>query len=192
LEKHVSEIGESSELIDELFMESVQGDEGAHKSPSWHKQVALSSLILAVLAALGGLLAGITAHESLFERTQEIIAVSRLEGDRVSVEVLRAKHEILAGLGEPVDPAEIAQIQAYEEEARELEREAGREEEQAQATGYSHLVLAIAVTVLSVGITLSGMAVVVDERWLWVAGMAIGACGILGLILGIISTLTGG
>ena len=186
----MSEIGETSELVDELVMESVKEDEGTHKSPNWHRQVALSSLVLALLTALGGLLAGMTAHEALLERTKEIIDVSRLEGDRVSVEVLRTKHEILASLEQPVDPAEIALIQAYEEEARELEMEARLEETQAQLTGYTHLVLAIAVTVLSVGITLSGMAVVVEEKRLWLAGMIIGAAGALGLAYGIVVMLT--
>ena len=185
----MSEIGESSELVDELFLESVKEDEGAHRGPRWHRQVALSSLVLALLAALGGLLAGITAHESLLERTQEVIAVSRLEGDRVSIEVLRAKHEILSSLGEPVPSAEIARIEAYEEEARELGREATLEEVQARITDYAHLVLAVAVTVLSVGITLGGMAVVVEEKWLWAAGMAIGSVGTLGLAWGIVGML---
>jgi hypothetical protein len=186
----VSEIGESAELVDELVMESVKEDELAHRSPRWHKQVALSSLILALLTALGGLLAGMTAHEALLERTQEIIEVSRMEGDRVSVEVLTAKHEILASLGQPVDRAEIAQIEAYEEEARELAAEARREEGKAQETGYTQLVLAIAVTVLSVGITLGGMAIVVEEKRLWLAGIGIGAVGAVGLAFGIVLMLT--
>mgnify|MGYP001551131706 FL=1 len=186
----MSEIGERAELVDELVMESVKEDESGHKSPKWHRYVALSSLVLALLTALGGLLAGMSAHEALLERTKETIEVSRQEGDLVRADVLKAKHEILASLGEPVDPEEIAQIQAFEEEAKELGIEAEREEEQAQATGYAHLVLAIAVTVLSVGITLGGMAIVVDEKSLWIAGMGIGAVGAVGLAFGIFVMLT--
>lgn len=166
-------------------MEEAKQDGGAHQAPRWHKYVALSSLVLALLTALGGLLAGMTAHESLLERTREIIDISRFEGDRVSVEVLRSKHEILASLGQEVDPAEVAQIEAYEEEARELQRESFVEEFEVQMTGYTHLVLAIAVTVLSVGITMSGMAIVVEQKSLWIASLAIGAAGILGLAFGI-------
>ena len=181
----MSEIGESTELVEELVLESVKEDAGAHKSPRWHKRVALTSLVLALLTALGGLLAGMTAHESLLERTREIIDISRAETDRISVEVLQAKHEILASLGESVDPAEIALLEAYEEEQQELMMEAALEEAQTQVTGYTHLVLAIAVTVLSVGITLGGMAVVVEERSLWIAGLIIGLIGMVGLAFGI-------
>lgn len=186
----MSEIEESSRRVDEVAIELLDEDEPVRKSPRWHKQVALSSLVLALLTAIGGLLAGVTASEALFERTQEIIEISRLEGDRVSIEMLTAKHEILTSLGQTVDPAEVAQIEAYEEEARELSREVRLEEAQVQATNYSHLVLAIAVTVLSVGITLGGMSVVVEEKRLWLAGLVIGAAGSLGLAFGIVTMLT--
>ena len=181
----MSEIGEATELVEELVMESVKEDEAGPRSPRWHKYVALTSLVLALLTALGGLLAGMTAHEALLERTKEIIDVSRAETDRISVEVLQAKHEILASLGEAVDPAEVALLEAYEEEQQELMMEAALEEAQTQLTGYTHLVLAIAVTVLSVGITLGGMAVVVEERSLWIAGLIIGLIGMVGLAFGI-------
>ena len=71
----------------------------------WHKKVALSTLILALLAALGGLLSGITAQESQFEKIEEVINLTILENDRISVDVLKAKHEILISLGETPDEA---------------------------------------------------------------------------------------
>lgn len=42
----------------------------------------------------------------------------------------------------------------------------------------------------SMGIMLSGMAVVVEDKRLWVAGLAIGAGGFLGLVLGVVRMLT--
>ena len=185
----MSEIGESTELVEELVMESAKEDQVGHKSPRWHKQVALTSLVLALLAALGGLLAGMTAHEALLARTKVVMEVSRSERDRISVQVLETKHEILASLGQAADPAELAQIQAYEEQAADFMMEAALEEVQTQLSGYAHLVLAIAVTVLSVGITLGGMAVVVEERALWIVGLVVGLVGAVGLGFGIVVML---
>jgi hypothetical protein len=184
----VSESESSVELVEELVLESVKEDE-AGKSPRWHKQVALSSLVLALLAALAGLLAGLTASQELHVRTQEIMELTRLENERVSVQVLRTKHELLEGLGRAADPAELAQIQAFEEEMQALGAELAAEEEQDQRTGYTHLILAIAVMLLSVGITLGGMAIVVEEKFLWCAGLVVGAAGILGLVLGVVRML---
>ena len=179
----------SSELVDELVIESAKENEPG-ESPRWHRQVALSSLILALLAALAGLLAGLTASQELHVRTQEIIELTRLESERINVQVLETKHELLDSLGRAVDPDELAQIQAYEEEVRALGTELGAEQRQEQRTGSTHLILAIAVLLLSVGITLGGMAIVVEEKRLWYAGLAIGASGFLGLALGVVRMLT--
>ena len=184
----MSESESSVELVDELVMESMK-ESAAGQSPRWHKQVALSSLVLALLAALAGLLAGLTASQELHVRTQEIMEVTRLENERVNIQVLRAKHDLLEGLGRAADPDELAQIQTFEEEIKALGAELATEERQDQETGNTHLILAIAVMLLSVGITLGGMAVVVEEKPLWYAGLAVGAAGILGLVLGIVRML---
>ena len=185
----MSESESSAELVEELVLESAKEDEPG-KGPRWHKQVALSSLVLALLAALAGLLAGLTASQELHVRTREIMEVTRLENERVTIQVLRAKHELLEGLGRAADPDELAQIQVFEEETEALGAELAAEERQDQRTGNTHLILAIAVMLLSVGITLGGMAIVVEEKFLWYAGLAVGAVGILGLVLGIVRMLT--
>lgn len=181
---------ESSELVNELVMEQIEDKvEQASKMHKWHRQVALSTLFLALLAALGGLLSGITSHEAQLEKTEEIISLTVLEGDRVSVEVLKSKHEILISLGETPDEAEVAAIQAFEAEIEEKREAAVEEETLAQVIAQTHLIFAIAVTVLAVGISVSGMSVVLEQKWLWTVGMVFGTVGTIGLGIGIISML---
>ncbi|NIV29597.1 MAG: DUF4337 family protein [Anaerolineae bacterium] len=112
------------------------------------------------------------------------------ENERVNVQVLKAKHELLEGLGRAVDPDELAQVQAFEQEIEALAAELVAEERQDERTSGTHLILAIAVMLLSVGITLGGMAIVVEEKFLWYAGLVVGAAGILGLILGVVRMLS--
>jgi hypothetical protein len=45
----------------------------------------------------------------------------------------------------------------------------------------------MAVTILSVGITLCGAAIVVDIKYLWIAGLVFGVIGTIGLAAGIYS-----
>jgi hypothetical protein len=183
------EEGESTELVSELVMEQMEHDRGESGSKSWHRKVALSTLLLALLAALGGLLAGITAHESNQEQIAEIISLTVLEGDRVSVEVLKAKHEILISMGETLDEAEISAIQAIEAEIDQKREEIVEEESLARAFAQTHLIFAVAVTLLAVGISVSGMSVVIEQKWLWGVGMIFGVVGAVGVILGILSML---
>lgn len=183
----MSDGSESTEIANQLFMEQMEKNATSSKEKRWHKQVALSTLIFAMLAAVGGLLSGITAHESQLEKTEEIISLTVLEGDRVSVEVLKAKHEILLSLGETPDEAELAAIREFEVEIAEKREEVAQEETLAQIIGQTHLIFAISVAFLAAGISLSGMAVVISEKWLWVVGMLVGAVGVIGILWGIIS-----
>lgn len=182
----MSELGESTELANELAMDSMKRDEAEWTPNKWHTWVAMSTLLMALLAAVGALLAGITAHEALLYRTEEVIAISIVEGSQVCVEVLKAKHEILISLGEMPDEAEIAQIQAYDTKVAEFAKEAAREEASAQKAIHPHLIFAIAVTLLAVGTSLGGMAIILDQKLLWYTGMVFGVVGTIGVSAGVV------
>jgi len=186
----VSELDESTELAAELVLESLEQDGEQKKAHRWHKFVAMSTLLMAMLTAVGALLAGITAEEALFERTEEIIEFTILEGDRVEVEVLKAKHEILTSLGEIPDETDIKKIQAYEAEIDELEITTANEDVVILSMMNSHLMFAIAVTLLSVGITMSGMSIIVEQKWLWIAGFVFAIAGAIGVGIGILTMVT--
>ena len=186
----MSELNESTELANELIMDSVKEGEIEGKTSAWHNWVAFSTLLMALLTALGALLAGITANEALLSRTEEIIAISTCQGNRAAVEVLKAKHEILISLGETPDEAEIAQIKSYEAEMAELEDEVDRDEAWIQLFIYPHFIFAIAVTLLAVGTSLSGMAIIIDHKLLWYAGMVLGVVGSIGVVVGIVVMLS--
>ena len=54
----------------------------------------------------------------------------------------------------------------------------------------AHVIFAIAVTLLSMGIILAGMAVVIERKWLWATGLVIGTAGSLSVAIGIAVMLT--
>ncbi|MFN2190238.1 MAG: DUF4337 family protein [Candidatus Promineifilaceae bacterium] len=170
-------------------MESSIADDSEHHAPKWHRQVAISTLLMALITAVGALLAGITAHETLVDRTQELIEVSIAQSERMSIEVLKAKVEMMSALGHTHDPSDLAQISEYEDEAVEAEEEADQEESMVQAITTTHLSLAVSVTILSVGITLSGMAIIVNEKKLWYIGLVFGALGAVSVFYGVIKVL---
>jgi hypothetical protein len=185
----MSEKIESTELVNELAMEQSEKDAADSQIRRWHKQVALSSLLFALLAALGGLLSGITAQESQNEKIEEVFNLTILEGDQVRVDILKAKYEILSSLGEIPDEAESETIRELEEEIDEKRKEITQEENFFQTFGQTHLMFAISVTILAVGISLGGMSVVIEQKWLWVVGMAAGVLGSFGVVAGIITML---
>jgi hypothetical protein len=189
-EETMSQPGEIVETAQDVVIEAVESEKVGGEQPRWHTHVALTTLIMALLAALGGLLAGVTANEALLVRTEEIIEKSELEGDRLYVENLRSKHELLTALGQTPDSAEIERLAAFERELRELKVDTEREELLVRVTARAHQVFAIAVTLLSLGITLGGMAIVVERKALWAVGLVFGVAGTAGVGLGVLMMLS--
>ena len=158
-----SEYEESAEAAHDLIKEELHKRNDEERS-RWNSRVALSTMALALLSALGSLMTGITASESVLERTKEILDVSSYESDRLNIEVLKSKHEILTSLGEALNRAEIDRIRKFEDEMSRLQLEIQREELATQSTMFEHELFAIGVTLFSVAITLSGMSIVVQRR----------------------------
>ena len=152
---------ESGESAHETLLDELQGG-GEHGDRAWIRWVALTAMILALFSSVGALLAGITSTEAVMERTEEILELSRLEGDRLHIEILRSKHDLLRSLEKPLDLAEIERIQHYEEESAELAIAVAREEVQVGMANDKHGIFALGVTLLSIAITLSGMSIMAD------------------------------
>lgn len=181
----MSEQTDAAETAQDAIIENVESKGVTVEHPGWHKLVAITTMIMALLAAIGGMMTAISSHEALVERTRAIIELNYLEGDRLYVETVKNKHEMLIALGETPDPAEIESIALYEESMEGEKGNIAQEAALALTAGNVHVVFAVAVTLLSLGITLGGMAVIVETMWLWVAGILIGGAGAVGISIGI-------
>ncbi len=173
----MSEYSESAELATELALEDIE-----ERSPGWFRGVAFTTLAFSVLASIAALLAGMTAHEIILERTEEIVAVTNSDADRISAEVLRSKHEIQIALGVTPDAEEVEEVAALEAKAAEENEEALTDEAAVREYSSEHLVFALAATIFAVAIAVTGLSAIVRQRWLWGAGIVMGivASGILG------------
>lgn len=183
----MTESGESTELAAELALEAVE-EHG--KRAAWHDHVALSTLVIAVLAAAAALLAGITAHEVLIDRTEQIIDVAIAQSDLERAETLRAKHALLIAVDQEPDPEEVELVDELEREAREEAELAAEARDEGVAAGSTHLVLAAATTIFAVAIAVAGLSVIVDRRRLWTAGMIVALGGAATFAFGLVGFLS--
>jgi hypothetical protein len=183
----MTESGEAAELASEVAFEDIAGG-GAR--PRWHTHAAFVSLALAALATVAALLSGITANALLLDRTEEIITLSSQEVDRIAVEVLSTKHDLLRAQGVEPDPGEVQRIEAFEAEIDEISRDVAAEEATVGRTAESHELFAVAAAVLAIAIVVAGMALVVSTRWLLSAGLVIGVLGASVMTWGIVTLAT--
>lgn len=161
--------------------------EGRHgpSAPRWFTYVALSTLVMALLSAFAALMAAISAHESLLERTQEILDFVALETDRVEIEVLVTKHDLLRQFEEAPAASELERVRAYHEELERLGERTTEDELIVRTTTHAHIVFAVAVTLLSIGITLGGLALISKQRFLWIIGLVFGLAGAVAVAVGL-------
>lgn len=149
---------------------------GAVSNP-WHRQVAVTSLILAMLVAVAGVLAGMTAHDELMKRTREIIDVSRMGNDKVEAELSKIRN-LLAG-GSVREQTGGKSVTAGGDSVQRFHYDISRLESGTRLFGHAHEILAIAVTLMSLGISLSGISIVVGMRWMYLCALVMGGCGVL-------------
>jgi hypothetical protein len=176
----VTEYGSGSETAAELALEDI-----SERVPTWFRGVAFTILVLSVVTAVAALLAGMTAHQPLIDRTEEILDLSIAETDQLTAELLRTKHDIQRALDQPVSATEIEQIERIEAEQIELEAEADSAEASALASASNHLLLAIAATIAAVAIAVTGLAPIVRQRWLWAVGVLIGVLAFVLLVVAV-------
>jgi len=159
---------------------------------SWFRPSSMMTMVIALFAAISGLLAGITANDVMVERTSEILTVERLQADRLTLELLNAKDEILEALdGKVVTDEAINKFRRLEDRIGALEREVENTESDVKGTLLAHELFAIAVTLFSLGITLSGLALVSRRKSLWLGGLVLGMGGGCLMGLGLLEMLTG-
>lgn len=172
----VSDLEESAEASIELINEEMSEGKDA-KEKKFIGLVALSAMVMALLSALGALLVGITTNEALQERMEESIEVSYIEGDRLNIEILKSKHDVLISLGKTIDQSELVRIKDYEKNEKDLAAEVRNDDAKVKRTILLHEFFAVGVTLLSIAITLCGLALLAKRRSLFIVGLVFSCAG---------------
>ncbi len=157
--------------------DAVEDDEAQRKSPRWITLNTVSTLVLAMIIAVGILLSGITLNQFLVQRTAEVMDVSKLNADRISIEILESKHDVLTSLGLSPDEAEIERIREYRRHAEEMNARIAEEGEGGEVSLREHELFAVGVALLSIAITMSAVSNLLKEKRIWMAGLAFGFVG---------------
>ena len=174
-----SEFSETTEIARDLVMESKLAQD------DWIKWAALSSMVMALFTAIGSLFANFTANESVLERTEEILEASYLENDRLRVEVLLAKHEILNALAPSNKSTDRATLRHLNAEITRLEKAIKADEAIVQSYSFSHEIFSIGIALLSVAIALSGMGIIANRKFPWITGLVFGVTGCAFVLYGL-------
>jgi pyruvate/2-oxoglutarate dehydrogenase complex dihydrolipoamide acyltransferase (E2) component len=153
-----------------------------HSGEKWISGVALSTAILAVLAAIAGLLSGSHANEAMMKQIEAADQWAFYQAKGIKAAVLDAK----ISLTNSVNEAEREKAARYSEEQSEIEEEAREKETEAAMNFHRHEIFARGVTLFQIAIAVAAISALTRRRRYWLVSMVIGAVGCVFLALGFV------
>lgn len=154
-----------------------------HGGEKWISGVALSTAILAVLAALAGLLSGEHANEAMMSQIESSDQWAYYQAKGIKAAVLDAKMS-LSGSANDADKAKAAK---YQEEQPEIQKEANAKQADAKTNFHQHETFAKAVTFFQIAIAVAAISALTRKRAYWMVSLLLGAGGLVFLALGFVA-----
>ncbi len=187
-----------SNNLDELkgLVATIAADRAAQKDKEkregWTKYVALSMIVLAVLAATatqrGASFSSVTMKQlnvATFEQAQASDQWAFYQAKGIKSAISAEERDVLAATPNP-DPKRLAdldkKVERYGSEQKEItveakKLEAKRDDATAAATAAAKRgsEMGLATTLFQIAISLGGVTLIVKKRWLWSVSMLTGA-----------------
>ena len=154
-----------------------------HSGEAWISWVALSTAILAVFAAIAGLLSGKHANEAMMSQIEASDQWNYYQAKSIKASVLDAKMA-LAGA---VDEKDRAKAARYEEEQADIKKEAEQKESAAKSNFHRHEVYARGVTMFQIAIAIAAISALTKRRRFWIVSLLFGGVGCVFLVLATIA-----
>ena len=167
---------EAKEKLDEL----AEGREG------WKRYLALTTAVVAVLAAVASMRSGNLANSALLQKNDAILAQTRASDQWGYFQAKGIKRALAEGLEGAPDRGDLrakaareaGEQTAIQAKAEALEKEAAAADRRSEAFLERHERGATAVTLFQIAIALSAMAALLDRKWFWYLSIGLSAVGL--------------
>ena len=169
---------EEAEVPLEHLHEHVK-ESAEHTGEAWISWVALSTAILAVLAAIASLLSGEYANEAMMNQIEASSQWSYYQAKSIKAAVLDAK---AAFTGAP-DESDQSKRARYEKEQEEIKSEAEHKQAAAKSYFHKHEVFARGVTMFQIAIAIAAISALTKKCRFWFVSLVFGAVGCVFLVL---------
>jgi hypothetical protein len=168
----------------EVPLESIQEDihhHAGHSPQKWISWVALSTAILAVLAAITGLLSGSHANEAMMNQIEASDQWSYYQAKSVKAAVLDAKMSLT---GSAPNEQDRKKAEGYQEQEKEIQAEAEKKGREAKQNFHEHEIFARGVTMFQIAIAIAAISALTAKRRFWFVSLLFGIVGCVFLVLG--------
>jgi hypothetical protein len=154
-----------------------------HSGETWISWVALTTAILAVLAAIAGLLSGQHANEAMMNQIEASDQWNYYQAKSIKASVLDAKMSLAGAPNE----SDQSTRDRYEKEQEKIKSEAERKEAAAKLNFHKHEVFARGVTMFQIAIAIAAISALTKRRKFWIVSLIFGGVGCIFLVLAAIA-----
>jgi hypothetical protein len=152
----------------------------------WVMGVALTSALLAALAAVSALMAGHHVNEAMIDQIRSSDQWNFYQAKGVKASVLGSKLELLQGLGKEVKEKDTEKLDQYKKDQEGIKEKAEEMEKSSEHHLKTHVVFAAAVTMYQVAIAVGAISVLTNKRKFWTVSLGFGALGLVAMIVAIL------
>lgn len=159
-------------------------EEAEHTQVKWISWVALSSALVAVMAAVAALQAGHHSNEALVEQIQSSDRWAYYQAKGIKSSVLVSKTHLLQELGKKVSKKDLEKIEEYKKEQDEISKEAKVKEKISVTHLHIHEVFAKAVTLFQISIAVAAISILIKRKRFWFLSLGFAVFAIFFFIQG--------
>jgi hypothetical protein len=179
----MDEIEDYSEKIHEQSNEHAH--EILHHSESkdkWVMYVALSTAVIAVLAAITGLLAGNHADDAMLTQIHASDQWAFYQSKGIKAELLASTDHVLVVMGKQSDTVDNKKIAKYKQQQQDIMKKATEYQKESDTHVERHDVLARGVTLFQASIAIGAISIITRRRPLWFVSLGFAGVGLFFLI----------
>ena len=157
------------------------------KKERWTLYVALSTAIIAVLAAIAGMLGNHHANEAMLEQVKSSDQWAYYQSKSIKAELAASTAQLFTALDKPLPADNVAKMELYKKEKEEIKKKAEILESSSEEHMHIHVVFSRAVTIFQIAIAISAIAILTRKKAMWYASMLLMAAGCVFLVLGFLT-----
>ncbi len=157
------------------------------KKEHWTLYVALSTAIIAVLAAIAGMLGNHHANEAMLEQVKSSDQWAYYQSKSIKAELAASTAQLFTAMGKPLPPDNVAKMEQYKTDKEEIKKKADELEKEADEHMNIHVIFSRSVTFFQIAISISAVSILTRRKMLWYGSMLLAAAGAVFFALALIA-----
>ncbi len=168
--------------------ESVSESTDKKPGAKWAGGVAITTAILAGVAAISALLANRHTTEAMIDQIECSDQWSYYQAKGIKAAVLENKLEMLPVLGKAVDPQDKTKAEEYRNDQTKIKSDADAKQKSAADHRHRAGIAANAATLAQIAIALAAISMLTKRVWFWIGSLAFGGAALGILIYSVLAT----